>query len=200
MPGERNVQLVHHVPGRTRIRLNWLREEPEDARRIANELAERPGLLEIRVQLHTGSVLCLHDPALGAEAILREIQRVTGVKTIMQPGQQRPPPPAAAARRGSAVGHHTLELFRDLDRDLHRATEGKLNLSTLAVTTFAGVAALNVVTTGELPLPPWYSLAWWSFRVLWTVEREAHRADDAAASKRLAPRGRGARKRPRPSK
>ncbi len=92
----------------------------------------------------------------------------------------KPLAPAAPAR-GSAVGSDTMAFFREVDQGVHRATEGRLDLATLAVVTFAGVGTLNTLATGQLPLPPWYSLAWWSFRVLWTVERDALRRGGADA-------------------
>ncbi len=178
---ERRIQLVHHVPGRTRFRLSWLQEAHEEARQIATQLAERAGVLEVRVQPRTGSVLCLHEPALGVDSLLEELRRITGVGAVLRPGEKAPPPVQAPAR-GSSVGGATIGFFRDLDRDVRRVTEGRLDLATVAVAAFAGIGTVNTVVAGELPIPPWYSMAWWSFRVLATVEAEA------LESRRGAPR------------
>jgi len=185
---ERYIQLAHHVPGRTRVRLAWLREQPEEAQRVAKQLAELEGIREVRVQPHTGSVLCLHEPTLELEAIVQELQRITEVKAVLMLGEKKPPLPQPPPR-GSGVGNEIIGLFRQIDRDVMRATSGHLGLATLTVAAFAGVGVVNTAVTGTLPLPPWYSLAWWSFRTLWTVEREMLRSGGVGSSAPDAPQG-----------
>jgi hypothetical protein len=165
---DRYIQLVHHSSGRTRFRLAWISADREGARNIAQQLVERAGMNEVRIRPRTGSVLCLHERTLGPGEILDELRRITGVDTVHGPGER--PPRVHVARHGSTLGHEMLGLFREVDRDLLRETEGHLNLSSLAVLGFGALGVANTIRTGELPVPPWYSLAWWSFRVLAAVE------------------------------
>ena len=122
-------------------------------------------MTEVRVRPQTGSVLCLHEPELEPGRILDDLRRITGVDAVCGPGE--PQPKVHVHRRGSALGHEILTLFREVDRDILRGTEEHLNLASLAV---IGFGTLSVANTGILTLPPWYSLTWWSFRILATVE------------------------------
>ncbi len=164
----RYIQLVHHMAGRTRFRLSWIGRDREDARRIAHELSGLAGMVEVRIRPQTGSVLCLHEEALEPGQLLDDLRRITGVDAVFGAGER--PTPALVPRHGSTLGLEMLTLFREVDRDILRETEAHLNLASLTVLGFGTLGAVNTITTGILPLPPWYSLAWWSFRVLATVE------------------------------
>jgi hypothetical protein len=125
-------------------------------------------MTEVRVRPQTGSVLCLHEPGLEPGDILDDLRRITGVDAAYGPGEPRPK--VYVRRRGSALGHEMLALFREVDRDILRATKEHLDLASLAVLGFGALGAANTAATGILTLPPWYSLAWWSYHILATVE------------------------------
>jgi Heavy metal associated domain 2 len=168
MPTDRYIELVHHVSGRTRFRLPWISSAREEAGTIAHQLSERAGMIEVRVRPRTGSVLCVHEAGLEPGQILDELRGITGVDIVRVPGERRAP--VHVHRRGSDLGYEMITLFREVDRDILRETEQHVNLASLTVLGLGVLGAANTISTGVLPLPPWYSLAWWSFRILATVE------------------------------
>ncbi len=176
------IQSVHSIPGRTRLRCSWLRREPGEARRLADELSRTPGVHEVRVRPRTGSVLVHHEPALEIQSIIDTVSRITGVGHVVPRGEA-PPVARPETAPGSAIGDEAMKLFRELDRDVARLSDGHMDLPTLVAGTFLGLGAIEVVVTGNLPVPPWFNLAWWSFRVLSTVEREALKTRDGVVSK-----------------
>jgi hypothetical protein len=54
--------------------------------------------------------------------------------------------------------------FRDLNRSVLLATEGRLDLGALAGLGFLSLGAAEIAATRALPAPPWFNLAWWAFR------------------------------------
>ena len=79
----RVIYVVHTTPGRTRLRLPWLRRASEEAEPLAEGLQGVEGVEEVEVRPFTGSVLCRHDPyVLGADGVLEEVMRLTGVDVV----------------------------------------------------------------------------------------------------------------------
>jgi hypothetical protein len=172
----KHLRLVHELPGRIRLRASWFREEPEEARRVANELAAREGVIEVRVRPRTGSILCRCDPErVDAAGLLETLRSLTGVEMVLGPTD--PPPIRIEAQRagGSSVGRATAKAFREVDEDLLRYTEGRLDLGTLTTLGFLVAGGLEMAVTRTIPIPPWFNLAWWGFRTFMSVEARAIR-------------------------
>ncbi len=167
MAEPRIIYLVHSIPGRTRLRLRWLRETPDDAVPLAEHLAGLDESMEVQVRAWTGSVLCSYDPEeLDTDDIVAAVRRHTGVAIVLEPGD---PHPAPEPDVGSALGHGSLrdsvsEAFGEINRDIMHSTGGKLDLGALTGLGFLGVGALEIVGTRSLPAPPWFNLAWWAYR------------------------------------
>jgi hypothetical protein len=177
----RHLRLVHELPGRIRLRASWFREEPEEARRIATALAALEGLMEVRVRPRTGSILCRCDPErVDAAHLLGKLRALTGVDMVLGPTD---PPPirvgVSPAAGGSSVGRATAKAFREIDEDLLRYTEGRLDLGTLTTLGFLVAGGLEMAVTKTIPIPPWFNLAWWGFRTFMSVEARAIRRTPA---------------------
>jgi copper chaperone CopZ len=177
----RHLRLVHELPGRIRLRASWFREEPEEARRIATALAALEGVMEVRVRPRTGSILCRCDPErVDAARLLGKLRALTGVDMVLGPTD---PPPirvgVSPAAGGSSVGRATAKAFREIDEDLLRYTEGRLDLGTLTTLGFLVAGGLEMAVTRTIPIPPWFNLAWWGFRTFMSVEARAIRRTPA---------------------
>jgi hypothetical protein len=173
---ERVIYIVHTSPGRTRLRLPWLRSDAKEATSLADGLLQVEGVEEVQVRPYTGSVLCLHDPRqLSLEGLLEEVRRSTGVDVLLRPGEE-PPDGDALLRsltKGSGVARAASLFFKNVNVDVLRATDGHLDLGTLATLTFATAGAVEVAVKGKLPPPPWFSLGWWAFQTFINMERVA---------------------------
>jgi len=164
------IACSHHIAERTRLRSPSLRKDTAACERIADALAAIAGVHEVRVRPYTGSVLVLHDSDVAPAALLAEASRVLGGARILAPDE--PPPLDPEIPAFSMLARKVVAAVRDIDKDVRRATDGTADLGTLATLGLVGAGALEVATTGQLPLPPWFNLAWWGFRTFMTTEQE----------------------------
>jgi len=169
------IACAHHISERTRLRSPLLRKDPGACERLADAIAALPGVREVRVRPYTGSVLVLHDPDVAHDVLLAEGARVLGGARILAPGEAPPADPEVPAF--SALARKVVHAVRGIDEDVRRATDGTVDLGTLATLGFVGAGALEVATTGKMPLPPWFQLGWWGFRTFVTAEQDEIRAE-----------------------
>ncbi|NOK15990.1 HMA2 domain-containing protein [Corallococcus carmarthensis] len=175
----RAIYVIHASPGRTRLRLPWLRHDAKQATSLADGLMRVEGMHEVQVRPYTGSVLCIHAPQdLGVEGVLEEVRRRTGVDEVLRPGEEPAEEEGALLRalsEGSGVARAASQFFKGVNLDLLRATEGRMDLGALAALGFAVAGAAEVAVTGRMSRPPWFNLAWWAFRTFATLEDVAIR-------------------------
>lgn len=174
-PQPRVIHLVHTSPGRTRLRLPWLRSAPAESTTLAEALAALNGMLEAAVRPRTGSVLCQYDPdRLDPERIIAAVRRHTRVALVVRPGEESAAEAAAYERKflaeESSFSRALTKSFRGIDRDVLVATDGRLDLGTLTGLGFLAAGAAEILVTRKLPAPPWFNLAWWAFRTFTMFE------------------------------
>jgi hypothetical protein len=56
------IRVVHHVPGRVRVRVDGTRDEAEMLRLVGPLLARLPGVVSVRANAAAGSVVILYGP------------------------------------------------------------------------------------------------------------------------------------------
>ncbi|PTL81736.1 HMA2 domain-containing protein [Vitiosangium sp. GDMCC 1.1324] len=173
----RIIYLAHSSPGRTRLRLPWLRQDSKLATTVADAVERLPGVEMVEVKPYTGSVLCTYDPGeLQEETLLEELRRVTGVELVVRPGESVPGEEEELLKAidgGSNLAVEASRFFKGVNLDMLRATGGHMDLPTLATFGFVTAGAVEVLTTKKLPMPPWFNLAWWAFRTFTTMEKKA---------------------------
>jgi len=174
-PQPRIIHLIHTSPGRTRLRLPWLRSAPAEGAPLADALAALNGMLEAAVRPRTGSVLCQYDPdRLDPERILAAVRRHTRVALVVRPGEEVPAETMAYERafvaEESSFARALAKTFKGIDRDVLVATEGRLDLGTVTGLGFLAAGAAEILATRKLPAPPWFNLAWWAFRTFTMFE------------------------------
>jgi hypothetical protein len=163
------IEVAHQMPGRTRLRAPALRRDEPACERLAEALAGVAGVRAVHVRPYTGSAVIEHDESVLAQSLTECASRTLGIERVLAPGEQPPldaqaPPLASLARKIAGV-------VSELDRDLRRVSAGSVDLGTLATLGFIGAGAAQVATSGTLPMPPWFNLAWWGFRTFMTTER-----------------------------
>jgi hypothetical protein len=162
------IQLVHAIPGRTRLRFPALRQESALVERAADQLAAIPGVLEVKVRPYTGSILITHDASVTNATVLDAAQRIVAADRVLATGEA--PPESADAPKLSRIAQLAAHAFREIDRDVLRKTGGSFDLGTLATLGFFTAGALEVGAEGEIQMPPWFNLAWWGYRTFMTNE------------------------------
>ena len=122
---------VHHVPGRLRVRAQWLAGSPRRRERVSLALSELTGINELEVNDRAGSVTVIYDPTrVTAEAILARFGAESpatngnGAKPVPPPDAIRSAAAASAAKLGALFGK---ALF---DAMLHKGVERSVRLLT----------------------------------------------------------------------
>ncbi|RKG73019.1 hypothetical protein D7V88_37165, partial [Corallococcus terminator] len=80
----------------------------------------------------------------------------------------RAPPSTAEAVCGGARA--ASQFFKGINVDLLRATQGHVDLGSLAAMSFAVAGVVDVAVKGRLSSPPWFNLGSWAFRTFATME------------------------------
>lgn len=164
------IQIAHHLPDRTRLRTPVLRKDQAACERVADVLATISGVRQVAVRPYTGSILIEHDPGTSVDAMVAEARRVLAIAQVLAPGER--PPIDQQVPAFSSLARKLVAAVLEIDRDIRRGTDGTVDLGTLATLGMIGGGAAEVAATGKLPLPPWFNLAWWAFRMFTTTERE----------------------------
>ena len=79
------MQIVHHVPGRIRIRILSIKGSPEGAARVATSIKALRGVIEVAANAVTGSVVVNYDA---------RVARLEAIMSVLQAAL--PPNPVAA--------------------------------------------------------------------------------------------------------
>ncbi|HEX3476398.1 MAG TPA: hypothetical protein VHT91_15345 [Kofleriaceae bacterium] len=159
--------VTQHLPERTRLRSPVLRKTPATCTRLADALAAVPGVREVRVRPYTGSALILHDPGATLDGLTEVACRALDGARVLAPGEA--PPLSAAVPAFSSIRQKLAAIAHELDRDIRRGSDGSVDLGTLATLGFVGAGAAQVAASGQLPMPPWFNLAWWAYRTFMTT-------------------------------
>jgi hypothetical protein len=140
--------------------------EPSRAGAIADACVRHDGILDVKVNLGTGSIVVVHDADILTPAeVATIVRRATGAASVLEPGEELPPLAAPPPNREpSRLAVATAAFFEDVNQDVRRATDGHADLATLMPVAFIGLGLLEVAVDREFPPPPWWSLFWWSFR------------------------------------
>ena len=176
LPFPKLIRIDHSLPGRVRLRLPWLHDERALAEPMADQLSGLAGMKEVRVRVFTGSVLCVYDPARLDEArIIEEIREHTHVDAVLRRGEPIPHKLRKKLRGEREINHiarAAAKFFDGVNEDVLEASEGRLDLGTLTSVTFATAGAAEIAASRNLPLPPWFELAWWAFRTFTIVKHK----------------------------
>lgn len=57
----RDVKIVHFIPGRLRLRVKQLKNDPEFSARVKDEIEAVPGIIQVEINELTGSVLLKYE-------------------------------------------------------------------------------------------------------------------------------------------
>lgn len=178
----KGVQVVHAMPGRVRLRVSKVRDNPAFAQRAQDRLARVPGVKQVEVKPLTGSVLIFYDtavllaegamaaltdgfselfPELGAEALNLGIESLVHV---LSGGEKEAPSSNFTDSMGS------------INAQVARLTGG-YDLKLLIPMTFLFFGVRNLVTSAKVATPAWYDYLWFAFASFsmmsqWAVTQE----------------------------
>jgi Heavy metal associated domain 2 len=146
--------VVHHLPGRLRLRLSKGAVAPD----LDETVARLEGVTVSRWSARTRSLLVLYRTgAVTPDAIIQRVADAARVEPVDIPAPE--PPPLERGR--TALGGAIATAFSDLDARLHRRTSGVVDLGTLVPLALAAWAVRELLRGATAPLV-WSSALWYA--------------------------------------
>ena len=180
------VKVCQALPGRVHLlvpRLAWHRQAAD---RVAQALGASGAFARVRVRVPTGSVI-VEDGAgpLDSSALagrIRELVRGERDDEGRPLADLRPEDHPGPTRIARAVVH----AVSGINADVRAALDDRADLGTFLPVFFAAAGLVEAGSTGELPVPTWFNLLWWSLRSFMTfniraVEEEVQEDGDPGA-------------------
>ncbi len=167
----KGITVAHALPGRVRLKLPRLKENPELASQAREKLGRVPGIQSVEANPATGSLLILYDLAMLAsvEALgpLGEIfgelfpevateELVAGIQELGETG-------ATASTTSGLMGALNAVGKTGLSRNL--------NLNLLLPLTLVFLGGRSLFTSKETHFPAWYDYLWFGFSTFVMLNR-----------------------------
>jgi hypothetical protein len=170
-PPREALALIHHHPGRLRVRAEAFRAG-DAADRVRAALDAEPGITAILHNPKTGSLLVEYQPGhADPEELLRCIAEAADLD---MPTDERP--------RGKEPALVAIDTTRELNELVHELTGQRADLRTLVPAGMAALAVYSFAVQGDR-LPRWDNLLYWSYNIFSQLHR---REIDASAAAREA--------------
>jgi hypothetical protein len=178
----KGVQVVHAMPGRVRLRVSKVRDNPAFAQKAQDKLGRVPGVKRVEVKPLTGSVLIFYDaaallaagataaltdgfsvlfPELGAEALTLGIESLVH---ILSGGEKD----TSSSNFTDSMGNINAQVAR---------ITGGYDLKLLIPMTFLFFGVRSLMTSEKVAAPAWYDYLWFAFASFsmmsqWAVTQE----------------------------
>ncbi|WP_426752672.1 HMA2 domain-containing protein [Myxococcus sp. Y35] len=171
--------LVHHSPGRLRVRAACFRDASDVADRVRGELGETQGVFCTVHSPLTGSLLIEYSPDIAdVESLLASIVDTAGLDGIVDS--------QAMARSRKPPAEHVVDGARWLDGLARELTGAGLYELIPAVLTVTGVYSLVANPKQKGWLPRWDNALYWAYSVFRDGVHEQEREDAARVSGTVA--------------
>jgi hypothetical protein len=143
------VRVVHALQGRVRLKVDTLRVDPELARKVETRLSMIRGMLEVKINPLTGSVLMCFDPAL-----FESIDFHLAVAGALGIAPSDLDPAYLATWATSATSGANFAAAPPVSSELWRA---------LIPLTLLALGLRSLLVSDKLLLPNWYEYTWYGF-------------------------------------
>ena len=169
------LELVHHHPGRLRVRAEAFRAAGPVVDRVRDAILAMPGVTRFDHSLRTGSILIEYEPGLTEpDTILSRLADAAGIAPCAEDALARTRSPALLA-----VG-----AVQELNSIASELTGHKADLRSLIPAGLAALGAYSLLAGKEPRLPRWDNLLWWSYSIF--VEHHREEIDRCSEERRLA--------------
>lgn len=174
------LQLVHHHPGRLRLRSPAFVDNDAVAARVREGLVATKMVISVNHDTHTGSLVIEYEPGLDTpDAIVDHAAQAAGLL-------RAPDRPASSVR---CQGDRIVDTCRRINAATYDLTGARVELRTLVPFALAGLSVVILVAKGPR-LPRWDNLAYWSISLFGLLHAREMNATPAAPP---VPEGGGAR-------
>jgi hypothetical protein len=160
-PARGTLSLIHHHPGRLRVRADVFRSG-DAASRARAALDAMPGITDVTHSPRTGSLLIEYEAGLAdPETILSDIAAAADID----------PPSGDPRPRGREPSLVAIDAAREVNELVHEMTGFRADLRTLVPAGLAALAAYSFAFHEDDRLPRWDNLLYWSYNVFSALHR-----------------------------
>lgn len=160
--------IVHHIPGRVRIRIPDAKNDPDLIEKIRSDTCRARGVENVQCNPTTGSLLIRYDAALlrNFEETLSKDPALT-FELIADPADPPNDGRRARAHRHSHTAQGIVDLFTEVDDAIKAATDNQLDLKILLPVSIGVFGLLALRSSAATPL--WLTLIIFSFHSFLTL-------------------------------
>ncbi|UCH83520.1 MAG: heavy-metal-associated domain-containing protein [Candidatus Latescibacterota bacterium] len=145
------ISVVHHIPGRIRLRIPSLIGRDDTVARLQETLGRIEPVRRVDISATTGSVLFDYDKnRVSADTLAAAVIRLLGLERELEKDVQ---PVLVDELRG---------FERSLNRAVYEKTRGALDLKTALFIVLAAMGIQKMVKQGGMALPAGFTLLWWA--------------------------------------
>jgi hypothetical protein len=168
----KGISVVHALPGRVRLKIPRVKENPKLAHQAQEKLSRVPGIQRVEANPVTGSLLIIYDLAMLASLetlgplgeIFAELfpeveseELAAGLQELMEAG---------------AGAHTTSGLLGVLNTLGNPSLPRNLNWNLLLPLAFVLLGVRSLFTSEEMPFPAWYDYLWFGLSTFVMLNRK----------------------------
>jgi Heavy metal associated domain 2 len=159
------IKIVHAIPGRVRVKISRLKENPALVREIQERLSAVRGIQRVEVNPITGSILVLYD-RLELESLDSLLSLAESFSPFFPDFEFSELETWLASANGNAADPPFTErlatIFGSLNAKVGETTGG-VDLKLLLPLTLFLLGLRGVLVEGKGVFPTWYDLFWFAF-------------------------------------
>lgn len=168
------VRLAHASPGRIRLKIEEIKNDPRKAGEIEDQLRTVPGIHSVQANPVTGSLLLTYDePALESMELPFAVAKVLGISlNDLDPEDLR----LLMSHQGngnkftaSSVTEGLESAVKEMNSAVRSTVGADLNILLPLALAFLGVRSLLV--SEKTLLPSWHDYLWYSFGTYFILNR-----------------------------
>jgi len=165
------LKLVHHHPGRLRLRAIAFEKDADRVARVRTRLDAIPGIVSCEHRATTGSLLVVYQPGLVEPDVIVGAIAAAADLDLPRDEPRNPDKPALIA----------IEVGREINAAVADLTGARADLKTLVPGGLAALATYAFVQQKGERLPRWDNLLYWSWSIFRDLHRDAFKPEPSAA-------------------
>ncbi len=161
-----DIRVVHAIPGRIRLKVAQVRENPALANEIQTRLAASHGIRQVEVNPLTGSVLVLYEAQEASS--LDSLRALAEPLSVLFPGfdlkdfAEKQPSSTNGASSAPSLTGGIASFFGALNTGVGKVTGGSADLRVLVPLTLFVFGVRGLLVSEQRLFPTWYDLFWFS--------------------------------------
>jgi Heavy metal associated domain 2 len=164
------LELVHHHPGRLRVRADAFRLRADVVERVREVVEGIPGISRFSPTRRTGSILVEYRPGLVEPDEI--VERIADAADMQWLGE-------GSVRTRRQPGLVAVGVARELNEITMELTGARADLRVIVPTALAALGVYSFAYGKEPRLPRWDNLLYWSYNIFVSLHRREIEIDPA---------------------